>query len=99
MAVVFAGIAFSQVSFMRMFGVGLALAVLMDATLIRMFLVPAFMKVAGRANWWAPAPLRKFHDRFGLSEEGGHDNRATSEAEISARLGGTVASGDSRSGN
>ncbi|HEY9311602.1 MMPL family transporter [Williamsia sp.] len=99
MAVVFAGIAFSQVSFMRMFGVGLALAVLMDATLIRMFLVPAFMKIAGRANWWAPAPLRKFHDRFGLSEEGGHENRASSEAEISARLGGTVASGNSRSGN
>jgi len=99
MAVVFAGIAFSQVSFMRMFGVGLALAVLMDATLIRMFLVPAFMKVAGRANWWAPAPLRRFHDRFGLSEEGGHDNRATSQEEISTRLGGAVASGDPRSGN
>lgn len=87
MAVVFAGIAFSQVSFMRMFGIGLALAVIMDATLIRMFLVPAFMKVAGRANWWAPAPLRKFHDRFGLSEEGGHDSRATPEAKVPSRLG------------
>jgi RND superfamily putative drug exporter len=86
MAVVFAGIAFSQVSFMRMFGLGLALAVLMDATLIRMLLVPAFMKIAGRANWWAPAPLRRFHDRFGLSEEGGHDSRSTPKAEVSAGL-------------
>jgi RND superfamily putative drug exporter len=87
MAIVFAGIAFSQVSFMRMFGVGLALAVLMDATLIRMFLVPAFMKIAGRANWWAPAPLRKIHDRFGLSEEGGHDSRTTSAPQVPSRLG------------
>ncbi|MBY4574065.1 hypothetical protein ACN94_10785 [Gordonia paraffinivorans] len=69
MSIVFAAIAASEVSFMRMFGVGLTLAVLMDATLVRMFLVPAFMRLAGRANWWAPAPLRKLHDRFGLSEE------------------------------
>ncbi|MCM3897857.1 MMPL family transporter [Gordonia sputi] len=69
MSIVFAGIAASEVSFMRMFGVGLTLAVLMDATLIRMLLVPSFMRLAGRLNWWAPAPLRRLHDRFGLSEE------------------------------
>ncbi|MFT3663310.1 MAG: MMPL family transporter [Gordonia sp. (in: high G+C Gram-positive bacteria)] len=69
MAIVFAGIAASQVSFMRMFGVGLALAVLMDATLIRMMLVPAFMRLAGRWNWWAPGPLRRLHDKVGLTEE------------------------------
>ena len=69
MSIVFAGIAASEVSFMRMFGVGLTLAVLMDATLIRMLLVPSFMRLAGRVNWWAPAPLRRLHDRFGLSEE------------------------------
>ncbi|EON33477.1 putative drug exporters of the RND superfamily protein [Gordonia terrae C-6] len=69
MSIVFAAIAASEVSFMRMFGVGLTLAVLMDATLIRMFLVPAFMRLAGRANWWAPGPLRRLHDRIGLSEE------------------------------
>ncbi|MYR06326.1 MMPL family transporter [Gordonia sp. SID5947] len=68
MSIVFAGIAASEVSFMRMFGVGLTLAVLMDATLIRMVLVPAFMRLAGRANWWAPGPLRRLHDRIGLSE-------------------------------
>ncbi|MFT4126318.1 MAG: MMPL family transporter [Gordonia sp. (in: high G+C Gram-positive bacteria)] len=75
MSIVFAGIGASQVSFMRMFGVGLTLAVLMDATIIRMLLVPAFMRLAGRANWWAPGPLRALHERIGLSEEdaaGGH---------------------------
>ena len=40
----------------------------MDATLIRATLVPAFMKLAGRANWWAPAWMRRIHDRFGFSE-------------------------------
>nr|WP_246372213.1 MMPL family transporter [Gordonia humi] len=69
MAIVFAGIAASEVSFMRMFGVGLTLAVLMDATVIRMFLVPAFMRLMGTWNWWAPAPLRRLHDRIGLTEE------------------------------
>lgn len=51
-----------------MFGIGLGIAVLMDATIVRAFLVPAFMRLAGDANWWAPAPLRRFHDRFGISE-------------------------------
>ncbi|MDL9938445.1 MMPL family transporter [Gordonia sp. ABSL1-1] len=69
MSIVFAGIAASEVSFMRMFGVGLTIAVLMDATLIRMLLVPAVMRLAGRANWWAPGPLRRLHDRIGLAEE------------------------------
>jgi putative drug exporter of the RND superfamily len=58
------------VSFMRMFGVGLTLAVAADATLVRMVLVPAFMHVMGRWNWWAPKPLAWLHDRFGISEAG-----------------------------
>ena len=40
----------------------------MDAFVIRGTLVPAFMKLAGNANWWAPAPLRRFHERFGVDE-------------------------------
>jgi RND superfamily putative drug exporter len=40
----------------------------MDATVVRATLVPAFMKLAGRWNWWAPAPLARLHDRFGLAE-------------------------------
>ncbi|MGH2693708.1 MAG: MMPL family transporter [Actinomycetota bacterium] len=68
LAVVFAAFATSEISFIKLFGVGLTLAVVMDATLIRGALVPAFMRLAGRANWWAPRPLRRLHDRFGLSE-------------------------------
>jgi RND superfamily putative drug exporter len=51
-----------------MFGLGLTLAVFADATLVRMVLVPAFMHVMGRWNWWAPKPLVWVHERFGISE-------------------------------
>jgi putative drug exporter of the RND superfamily len=68
MAISFAALIAAQVSFMRMFGVGLTLAVLVDATLVRILLVPAFMHVLGRANWWAPKPLARLHSRFGANE-------------------------------
>ena len=51
-----------------MLGVGLTLAVLADATLVRMLLVPAFMHMMGRFNWWAPKSLRRLHERFGIRE-------------------------------
>jgi RND superfamily putative drug exporter len=68
MAVVFLSFAMGSVSFMKLFGLGLTLAVLMDAFVIRGTLVPAFMRLAGDWNWWAPGPLRRFHDRWGVSE-------------------------------
>jgi putative drug exporter of the RND superfamily len=68
LAITFFAFGTSDVSFIKMFGIGLGLAVLMDATIVRGFLVPAFMRLAGEANWWAPAPLRRFHDRYGLRE-------------------------------
>ncbi|MCV6990768.1 MMPL family transporter, partial [Mycobacterium timonense] len=68
MSISFAALSASQVSFMRMFGLGLTLAVAMDATLIRTVLVPAFMHVLGRNNWWAPKPLGWLHHRVGISE-------------------------------
>jgi RND superfamily putative drug exporter len=68
MSMSFAALIAAHVSFMRMFGLGLTLAVAVDATLVRMVLVPAFMHVMGRWNWWAPKPLVWIHDRFGLSE-------------------------------
>jgi len=71
LAMVFIAFSTSEISFIKMFGVGLALAVVMDATLIRGMLVPAFMRLMGRANWWAPGPLRRFHRRFGLHEGDG----------------------------
>ncbi|MGQ0776880.1 MAG: MMPL family transporter, partial [Pseudonocardiales bacterium] len=58
----------SGVTLIKLFGVGLALALVMDATLIRMCLVPAVMKLAGQANWWLPLPLRRFHQSFKISE-------------------------------
>ncbi len=67
-SVVFLAFATSGVSFIKMFGIGLALAVLMDAFIIRGTLVPAFMRLAGEVNWWAPAPLRRLHERIGFSE-------------------------------
>jgi len=69
MSIAFAALIPAQVSFMRMYAVGLTLAVLVDATLVRMALVPAFMKVMGRWNWWAPKPLVRLHELIGFSEE------------------------------
>ena len=70
MSIAFAALIAAQVSFMRIFGVGLTVAVLVDATLVRMALLPAFMRVMGKWNWWAPQPLIRLHRRFGLTEEG-----------------------------
>lgn len=58
----------SQIIFIKEVGLGTAIAVLIDATIIRALLVPALMEMLGRWNWWAPAPLRRLHDRVGLSE-------------------------------
>ncbi|MDP7702103.1 MULTISPECIES: MMPL family transporter [unclassified Mycobacterium] len=71
MAISFSALMAAQVSFMRLFGFGLTVAVLCDATLVRMVLVPAFMHVLGRFNWWAPKALTRLHERFGLSEAPG----------------------------
>jgi RND superfamily putative drug exporter len=68
MAIVFAAMVGSKVAFMQLFGLGLTIAVLADATLVRGILVPAFMRLMGRRNWWAPRPLVRLHERFGLSE-------------------------------
>ena len=58
----------SSIVFVKLLGLGTALAVAIDATIIRALLVPALMALLGRWNWWAPGPLRRLHARFGLSE-------------------------------
>ncbi len=68
MAVTFFAFGTSKVSFIQMFGIGTGLAILVDATLIRGVLVPAFMRLAGDANWWAPPRLRRLHRRIGIGE-------------------------------
>ena len=66
--IVFLGFAAGQSLGIKEFGLALAIAVIVDATLVRCVLVPATMTLLGRANWWAPAPLRRLHGRFGLRE-------------------------------
>ncbi|WP_037844264.1 MULTISPECIES: MMPL family transporter [unclassified Streptomyces] len=78
LAVVMAAIGTSRVTNTKMLGLGIALAVLMDAMIVRSLLVPAVMRLTGRATWWAPVPLRRFHERFGLSEA---DRETAGEAE------------------
>ena len=58
----------SEIIFIKEVGLGTAIAVLIDATLIRALLVPSLMELLGKWNWWAPRPLQRLHNRFGLSE-------------------------------
>ncbi|HEU5302676.1 MAG TPA: MMPL family transporter [Acidimicrobiia bacterium] len=68
LTIVFLGLTTSKVFQVKLFGLGLMLAILVDAFLIRATLVPAFMRLAGRLNWWSPRFLRRFHLRFGIWE-------------------------------
>jgi len=81
MAITFAGLIASQVSFLRIFGFGLAVAILVDAIVIRTILLPAVMVLLGKANWWAPAPLARLHARIGLNE-GAPSSNASVPAEV-----------------
>ncbi|MEU4683881.1 MMPL family transporter [Streptomyces xinghaiensis] len=98
LAVVMIAIGASRVTNTKMLGLGLALAVLMDAMVVRTLLVPAVMRLTGKATWWAPRPLRRLHARFGLSEgegaalpeqrNGEAAERADETADGAARPGG-----------
>jgi RND superfamily putative drug exporter len=68
LAAVFLAFTTSSIFFMKEAGLGYAAAVLIDTTLVRALLVPALMRLFGDWNWWAPAPLRRFQERFGFSE-------------------------------
>jgi RND superfamily putative drug exporter len=61
----------SSITFIKLLGVGMIVALVLDATLVRMLLVPAAMRLLGDANWWAPAPLRRLYARYGLREDDG----------------------------
>ena len=69
-AIAIGAFATSQIIFIKENGVGTALAVLIDASLIRALLVPSLMELLGDWNWWAPKPLRRLHRRIGLSDTG-----------------------------
>jgi uncharacterized membrane protein YdfJ with MMPL/SSD domain len=67
-AVALGAFATSQILFVKENGVGTALAVLIDASIVRALLVPSLMELLGKWNWWSPRPLRRLHERFGVSE-------------------------------
>ncbi len=68
LAVVIGAFGFSGIVMMKMIGVGMLVALLVDATVVRALLVPAAMKLLGRLNWWAPGPMRRWWERYGLPE-------------------------------
>ncbi|MBM3689913.1 MAG: MMPL family transporter [Actinobacteria bacterium] len=67
-AIVFASFLTSSATNIKQLGLGVTVAILLDATVVRALLVPAFMRIAGKANWWAPGPLKRLHARVGLRE-------------------------------
>ncbi|MFI6871445.1 MMPL family transporter [Nocardia sp. NPDC050406] len=81
MAVVLLAVATSQVAAMKLFGIGLALAVIADATIIRGLLAPALMRLMSTANWWAPKPLVALHKRIGFEEAPTEEPTAAPDSE------------------
>jgi putative drug exporter of the RND superfamily len=90
LSITFFAFATSGVTFIKLFGLGLAVAVLVDAFIVRSTLVPALMKLAGDRNWWAPAPLRRLHHRFGISEAPPVELPAELPVESSAEASGST---------
>jgi len=70
LVVVIGAFATSGITFIKMIGVGMIIAILLDATVVRALLVPATMRLLGRYNWWAPPPLARFWQRYGHREHG-----------------------------
>jgi RND superfamily putative drug exporter len=69
LGVVIGSFSASSVTFTKMMGIGMFVALLVDATVVRRLLVPATMKLLGNANWWAPGPLRRVYERFGFNDQ------------------------------
>src|SRR6185369_24921 len=69
LVIVVGGFATGEMAFIKMMGVGMIVAIAVDATLVRMVLVPATMRLLGRWNWWVPGPLGAVYRRFGIKHE------------------------------
>ena len=80
--VVVGAFSLSGITFIKLMGVGMIIALVVDATLIRVLLVPATMRLLGPVNWWAPRPLRRFYARYGIREESGQPGQPP---EVAAR--------------
>jgi len=68
--------------FMKMIGIGMLVALIIDATVVRALLVPATMKLLGTWNWWAPGPLRRWWERYGWRETDEAPSRRSTEREL-----------------
>jgi len=66
----------SGITFIKLLGVGMIVSLVVDATVVRVMLVPATMRLLGRTSWWAPRPLRRLYARYGISEPGEQAARA-----------------------
>src|SRR5262245_49984526 len=82
LVIVVGAFSLSGITFIKLMGVGMIIALVVDATLIRVLLVPATMRLLGPVNWWAPRPLRRFYARYGIREESGQPGQPP---EVAAR--------------
>jgi trehalose monomycolate/heme transporter len=71
LAIVIGAFSASGITFIKLLGVGMIVALIIDASIVRVLLVPATMRLLGRVNWWAPRPLRRFYARYGIRESDG----------------------------
>lgn len=82
LGVVDAGFSTSGIVFTKMIGIGMVIALIVDATLVRVVLMPAMLRLLGRSAWWAPGPLAKLHGRVGISESEGSERVAAQEPDL-----------------
>ena len=82
LAVVIGAFGLSGIVFMKMMGVGMLVALIVDATVVRALLVPATMKLLGSWNWWAPGPLRRWWERYGWRETDEAPPQRSTEREL-----------------
>jgi trehalose monomycolate/heme transporter len=80
----------SGITFIKLMGVGMIIALVVDATIIRVLLVPATMRLLGPVTWWAPSPLRRFYARYGIKEDSGEAGRPPTLPARSASSGPTT---------
>jgi uncharacterized membrane protein YdfJ with MMPL/SSD domain len=80
--VVIGAFSLSGITFIKMIGVAMLIAIVIDATVVRILLVPATMRLLGRANWYAPGPLRRFYARYGIRESDGEPSPTPAERQL-----------------
>ena len=82
LGVVVGAFSITSITFTKMMGIGIVVALIVDTTIVRLLLVPASMKLLGNANWWAPASLRRIRNRFDLDEEAGSSIAPNPQSEV-----------------